>query len=171
MIMIGVSDALRSALNLLERFSACDLPVLIEGETGTGKELAARAVHYASSRRDMPFVPINCGAIPDSLIENELFGHKKGAFTDAKEEQRGLIALAERGTLFLDEMDGLSPKGQVLLLPPTFASLLQPMSIFSSWPTKARSERTCCSGSKSSMSCFRHCGIVSRTFVSCRNIS
>jgi DNA-binding NtrC family response regulator len=114
--MIGISHSLRSVTNLLERFSACDLPVLIEGETGTGKELAARALHYASSRRDMPFVPVNCGAIPDSLIENEVFGHKKGAFTDAKEDQRGVIALAEGGTLFLDEIDGLSPKGQVLLL-------------------------------------------------------
>jgi len=114
--MIGVSDSLRFATNLLERFSACDLPILIEGETGTGKELAARAVHYASSRKDMPFVPVNCGAIPDSLIENEIFGHRKGAFTDAKEDQPGLIALAEGGTLFLDEIDGLSSKGQILLL-------------------------------------------------------
>ena len=114
--LVGMSDALRSATTLLQKFSACDLPILIEGETGTGKELAARAVHYASSRRDMPFIPVNCGAIPDALLENELFGHKRGAFTDAKEDQRGLVSLADRGTLFLDEIDGLSAKGQVVLL-------------------------------------------------------
>jgi two-component system, NtrC family, response regulator GlrR len=114
--LVGMSQALSSATTLLERFSACDLPILIEGETGTGKELAARAVHYASTRRDMPFIPVNCGAIPDALLENELFGHKRGAFTDAKEEQRGLVSLADRGTLFLDEIDGLSTKGQVVLL-------------------------------------------------------
>jgi DNA-binding NtrC family response regulator len=90
--------------------------VLIEGETGTGKELVARAIHYASSRRDRPFVPVNCGALPDPLIENELFGHRRGAFTDARDDQMGLIALASGGTLFLDEIDSLTPKGQVALL-------------------------------------------------------
>ena len=96
--------------------AACDAPVLIEGETGTGKELAARAIHYQSARKDCPFIPVNCGAIPDSLIESELFGHRKGAFTDAKDNQPGLVTLAEGGTLFLDEVDALSPKGQVTLL-------------------------------------------------------
>jgi len=96
--------------------AACDAPVLIEGETGTGKELAARAIHYQSVRQNGPFIPVNCGAIPDSLIESELFGHRKGAFTDARENQPGLVTLAEGGTLFLDEVDALSPKGQVTLL-------------------------------------------------------
>ncbi|GLH74176.1 hypothetical protein GETHLI_26780 [Geothrix limicola] len=96
--------------------SACDAPVLIEGETGTGKELAARAIHYQSARQNGPFIPVNCGAIPDSLIESELFGHRKGAFTDAKENQPGLVTLAEGGSLFLDEVDALSTKGQVTLL-------------------------------------------------------
>jgi DNA-binding NtrC family response regulator len=96
--------------------AACDAPVLIEGETGTGKELAARSIHYQSARKDGPFIPVNCGAIPDSLIESELFGHRKGAFTDAKDNQPGLVTLAEGGTLFLDEVDALSPKGQVTLL-------------------------------------------------------
>ncbi|MBI1395870.1 MAG: AAA domain-containing protein [Betaproteobacteria bacterium] len=114
--MLGRSPAFRAADQLITRIASCDAPVLIEGETGTGKELAARAVHYRSARRDRPFVPVNCGAMPDALIENELFGHAKGAFTDAKNDQTGLVALAHGGTLFLDEVDALSPKGQVSLL-------------------------------------------------------
>jgi DNA-binding NtrC family response regulator len=93
-----------------------DAPVLIEGETGTGKELAARAIHYGGERRDRPFVPVNCGALPDSLIESELFGHRRGAFTDARHDQPGLVSLAHFGTLFLDEVDALTPKAQVTLL-------------------------------------------------------
>jgi DNA-binding NtrC family response regulator len=96
--------------------AACDAPVLIEGETGTGKELAARAIHYQSARKDRPFIPVNCGAIQDSLFESELFGHRKGAFTDAKDNQPGLVDLAEGGSLFLDEVEALSTKGQVTLL-------------------------------------------------------
>lgn len=114
--MIGHSPALRETLRLVTRMAACDAPVLIEGETGTGKELAARAIHYQSVRKDGPFIPVNCGAIPDALIESELFGHRKGAFTDAKDNQPGLVTLAEGGTLFLDEVDALSTKGQVTLL-------------------------------------------------------
>lgn len=114
--MIGQSAAFRETVRLVARMATCDAPVLIEGETGTGKELAARAIHYQSSRRDGPFIPVNCGAIPDSLIESELFGHRKGAFTDAKDHQPGLVTLAEGGTLFLDEVDALSSKGQVTLL-------------------------------------------------------
>lgn len=114
--MIGRSPNFLRALNSIRRIADCDAPVLIQGETGTGKELAARAVHYFSKRRDYPFIPVNCGALPDTLIENELFGHEKGAFTDAKESSPGLIAQAEGGTLFLDEIDTLSPKAQVALL-------------------------------------------------------
>src|SRR5664279_5381158 len=114
--MVGQSSAFRETVRLIARMAACDAPVLIEGETGTGKELAARAIHYQSARQDRPFIPVNCGAIPDSLIESELFGHRKGAFTDAKDNQPGLVTLAEGGTLFLDEIDALSPKGQVTLL-------------------------------------------------------
>ncbi len=115
-MMIGRSAAFVRAVRLLERFAASDAPVLIEGETGTGKELAARFVHYGGARRAGPFVPINCGAIPDALLENELFGHERGAFTDARGESRGCVALAHGGTLFLDEIDALTPKGQVALL-------------------------------------------------------
>ncbi len=114
--MLGQSAAFLSAREELRRYAACDVPVLIEGETGTGKELAAREIHYASSRCDCPFVPVNCGALPDNLIENELFGHERGAYTDAKSAQPGLIDHARGGTLFLDEVDALSAKAQVTLL-------------------------------------------------------
>jgi two-component system response regulator GlrR len=96
--------------------AATPAPVLIEGETGVGKELAARSVHYLSERRDRPFVPVNCGAIPDSLVESELFGHVRGAFTDARHARHGLVTQAHGGTLFLDEIDALSLKAQVALL-------------------------------------------------------
>src|SRR5438270_2077495 len=82
--MIGSAPAYMEALQQLGRFAVVDLPILIAGETGTGKELAARAIHYLSARADGPFIPINCGALPERLFENELFGHSKGAFTDAR---------------------------------------------------------------------------------------
>jgi DNA-binding NtrC family response regulator len=114
--MIGQSEAFRSVERLIDKMASYDAPVLIGGESGTGKELAARAIHYRGARRDRPFVPVNCGAIPDSLLESELFGHRRGAFTDAREDQPGLVALAHSGTLFLDEVDALTPKAQVTLL-------------------------------------------------------
>lgn len=114
--MIGQSVAFRAIEVLIQKMGAFDAPALIEGESGTGKELAARAIHYGGVRRGGPFVPINCGALPDSLIENELFGHRRGAFTDARDDQPGLVALASGGTLFLDEVDALTRKGQVTLL-------------------------------------------------------
>jgi DNA-binding NtrC family response regulator len=114
--MIGRSVAFRVVQALIDKMARFDAPVLIEGETGTGKELAARAIHYGGGRRDGPFVPVNCGAIPDSLIENELFGHRRGAFTDARSDHTGLVELARGGTLFLDEVDALTPKAQVTLL-------------------------------------------------------
>jgi DNA-binding NtrC family response regulator len=100
----------------MRKLLAVDASVLIQGETGTGKELAARAIHYLGSRRNAPFIPANCGAVPDSLVESEFFGHTRGAFTDAKESRVGLIEQAEGGTLFLDELEALSPRGQVALL-------------------------------------------------------
>lgn len=114
--LVGSSIEFNKVLNLIEIFQACDAPVLIEGETGTGKEVVARAIHYKSARQGYPFIPVNCGALPDSLVENELYGHAKGAYTDAKTEQSGFVGQAEGGTLFLDEIEALSPKAQVSLL-------------------------------------------------------
>jgi two-component system response regulator GlrR len=114
--LIGQSPVFLQVLALITRTASCDVTVLIEGETGTGKELAARAIHYLGGRRDFPFIPVNCGAIPDTLVENELFGHTRGAFTGAGDANPGLIAEAEGGTLFLDEVETLSPRAQVVLL-------------------------------------------------------
>jgi len=114
--LIGRSRAFRAVIDLLPRFAGCDAPVLLRGETGTGKELFARALHQIGHRRGRPFVPVNCGGLPDTLLESELFGHVRGAFTDARTDRPGLVALAQGGTLFLDEVDSLSPKGQVTLL-------------------------------------------------------
>jgi DNA-binding NtrC family response regulator len=114
--LVGESHVFVRALACVDRIARCDATVLIYGETGTGKDLAARAIHYLGRRHAFPFVPVNCGAVPDNLVENEFFGHVKGAFTDAKDAQPGLVANAEGGTLFLDEVECLSPKGQVVLL-------------------------------------------------------
>ncbi|WP_205747302.1 sigma-54-dependent Fis family transcriptional regulator [Desulfopila sp. IMCC35006] len=114
--MVGNSPEFQHMLKRLYKIIKCDAPVFIEGETGTGKELAARAIHYFGSRKDQPFIAANCGAIPDQLVENELFGHEKGAYTDATDTREGLISQAESGTLFLDEIETLSYKCQVVLL-------------------------------------------------------
>jgi len=112
----GSSPAFQRTLSLITKLARVNVPLLIEGETGTGKELAARAIHYQGDRRDGPFVPINCGAFPDTLVESELFGHVRGSFTDARNDRAGLVETARGGTLFLDEVDALSPKAQVTLL-------------------------------------------------------
>ncbi|WP_293637174.1 sigma-54 dependent transcriptional regulator [Polaromonas sp.] len=114
--LLGASPAFLATLSQLRRIATSEAPLLIEGETGSGKELVARAVHYRGTRRGRPFVPVNCGALPDHLVEAELFGHERGAFTDAKTARRGLVAQANGGTLFLDEVDALSAKAQVTLL-------------------------------------------------------
>ena len=114
--LVGRSPAFLEVLGLIRRFAVCDATVLVQGETGTGKELVARAIHYLGARRSFPFIPVNCGALPDTLVENELFGHARGAFTDARDARRGLIAEAQGGTLFLDEVEVLTPKVQVTLL-------------------------------------------------------
>jgi two-component system, NtrC family, response regulator GlrR len=115
--LIGESPAFLTLMRAVQRISRHATPaVLIHGETGTGKELIARSIHYLGARRDFPFVPVNCGALPDSLAENELFGHRPGAYTGASHESVGLLRLAHRGTLFLDEVDSLPVKTQVALL-------------------------------------------------------
>lgn len=114
--MVGESAKFNQVLKRIELFSNCDASVLIEGETGTGKEMVARAIHYQSSRKNYPFIAVNCGALPENLIENELFGHQKGAFTDASSHSKGLVGQANNGTLFLDELESLSSKLQVALL-------------------------------------------------------
>jgi DNA-binding NtrC family response regulator len=114
--IIGESPAFLAKIQCIPRFARCDATVLISGESGTGKEVFARATHYLSSRAGRPFVPINCGALPESLVESEIFGHKRGAFTGAASDQAGLVREAEGGTLFLDEIDCLPPQAQVKLL-------------------------------------------------------
>jgi transcriptional regulator with PAS, ATPase and Fis domain len=114
--IVGESPAFLEKVRCVPRFARCDATVLICGESGTGKEIFARAIHYLSSRAARPFVPVNCGALPENLVESEIFGHKRGAFTGAASDQRGLIREAEGGTLFLDEIDCLTSQGQVKLL-------------------------------------------------------
>ena len=114
--LVGKSAPFLRVLHMVQGIAHADVTVLIAGETGTGKELVARAIHYQSPRRGKPFIPVNCGALPDHLFENELFGHAKGAYTDASSPEKGLIAEAEAGTLFLDEVDTLSASAQVKLL-------------------------------------------------------
>jgi len=114
--LLGASPAFERMVAGIRMLARTDAPALIDGETGSGKELAARAVHYLGERASQPFVPVNCGAIPEALFESELFGHVRGAFTDARGPRTGLVTHAEGGTLFLDEIDTLPAKGQIVLL-------------------------------------------------------
>ena len=115
--LVGKSDQMREIYKLIGIMASNTMTVLIEGETGTGKDLVARAIHAGSERKDMPFVPVNCGAIPDELLESELFGYEEGAFTGAKAEGKpGRFELANGGTLFLDEVGNMTSALQVKLL-------------------------------------------------------
>jgi len=114
--MVSRSREMRKLFELLPIIAESDSSVLIEGESGTGKELIARALHNLSARKSGPFVSVNCGALPDSLLESELFGYVAGAFTDARKDKKGRFALAEKGTLFLDEIGNVSPAMQIKLL-------------------------------------------------------
>jgi len=114
--VIGKSRAMTSVFKLIERVADSDSTVLINGETGTGKGLVAKAIHQSSYRRERPFVSINCGAIPENLLESELFGHVKGAFTGATNAKTGKFELANGGTIFLDEIGDMSPDLQVKVL-------------------------------------------------------
>jgi DNA-binding NtrC family response regulator len=110
--LVGEDPAFLKVLAQVALFGAHEAPVLLTGETGTGKELCARAIHLMGKRRHGPFIPVDCGALPDHLFENEVFGHARGAFTDARSDQKGLVALADNGTLFMDEIDSLSSNAQ-----------------------------------------------------------
>jgi DNA-binding NtrC family response regulator len=114
--LIGRAPEFVKTIGRIPALARSGSPVLITGETGTGKELCARAVHHLGPRGRHPFVPVDCGALPDHLFENEVFGHAKGAFTDARSDQRGLVMMADGGTLFLDEVDALPPPAQAKLL-------------------------------------------------------
>jgi len=114
--IIGESEKMREVYKVIKTVSSSDYTILVTGESGTGKELVAKAIHSSSPRNKRPFVTINCGAIPENLLESELFGHEKGAFTDAHAQKRGKFELADGGTIFLDEIGELSLKLQVKLL-------------------------------------------------------
>jgi DNA-binding NtrC family response regulator len=113
--MIGKSKIMREIFGLIEKVAATDSTVIISGESGTGKEMAARAIHALSRRRDHPFVSINCAALPENLLESELFGHTRGSFTGAVSDKRGMFETAQAGTVFLDEVAEMSPWTQVKL--------------------------------------------------------
>jgi DNA-binding NtrC family response regulator len=114
--LIGISDGIRKVVERIERAASINANVLIHGESGTGKELVARAIHYGSDRASARFVPVNCTAIPDTLIESELFGHVRGAFTGAKESRAGFFQIADGGSIFLDEIGDASLNLQSKLL-------------------------------------------------------
>lgn len=114
--IVGQSPVLLVEMKKLPRIAACDAPVLIRGESGTGKEVFARAIHYLSKRSEKPFVAVNCGAIPEPLVESELFGYRRGAFTGAVKDRVGVIEEADGGTILLDEVDALPLSSQVKLL-------------------------------------------------------
>src|SRR5438128_1993181 len=111
--LVAQSESMREIFATVKRLSKFNTTVLISGESGTGKELLAKAIHNNSPRKGKPFIPINCGAIPENLMESELFGHKKGSFTDATRDKKGLFEEANHGTIFLDEIGELPLQLQV----------------------------------------------------------
>jgi PAS domain S-box-containing protein len=130
--IIGHSDKMREAICLAKKASATDVPVLITGETGTGKELIAHSIHNASNRIAMPFVVVNCAAIPNSLLESEFFGHEKGSFTGAIRKKIGKFELADKGTIFLDEIGELDLNLQAKLLRVLQDKIIEPVGSTSS---------------------------------------
>jgi DNA-binding NtrC family response regulator len=144
--VVGRSGSLLNILKQLRVIAGGDAAVVVQGETGTGKELIARAIHYGSGRGRGPFVPVNCGSLPDTLLEDELFGHERGAFTDARTCRPGLIQAANCGTLFLDEVDSLSPRAQAALLRVLQEMRFRPLGANSERPVDVRilAATNCC---------------------------
>jgi len=136
--MIGESPQMKKIVDLIKTVSDSDSTVLIRGESGTGKELVARALHYKSNRKNKPFIAVNCGAISENLIESELFGHKKGAFTGAISDKDGFMKAANGGTLFLDEISEMPPQLQVKLLRAIQEKEYTPVGTTISLPVNAR---------------------------------
>lgn len=136
--IVGRSPAMRQLFEMLPPVAESTSTVLIEGESGTGKELFARALHNLSFRKKQPFIAVNCAAIPDTLLESELFGYKKGAFTGAQQDKAGRFALADKGTLFLDEIGDISPALQVRLLRVLQERRLEPLGSTRSTPVDVR---------------------------------
>ena len=136
--IIGRSPAMMHLFDLLPQISASASTVLIEGPSGTGKELFARAIHNLSSRKRKRFVAVNCAALPDTLLESELFGHKAGAFTDARRDKPGRFSLADGGTIFLDEIGDISPAMQVRLLRVLQERVIEPLGGVQAIPVDVR---------------------------------
>ncbi len=136
--IVGSSPAIARTIEMVERIAASDASVLVTGESGTGKELVARALHRLSNRRDRPFVAINCGAMPAPLLESELFGHVRGAFTDAKQSRPGLFVQAEAGTIFLDEIGEMPLEMQAKLLRVLQERRVRPVGSDTDFPINAR---------------------------------
>ena len=136
--LIGKSPSMQKIYDLIERISDSPSNVLITGESGTGKELVAKAIHYSGARKEGPFVAVNCAAIPETLLESELFGYKKGAFTDAKTDKKGLIFGATEGTLFLDEITEMPLLLQAKLLRVIEERTVRPLGDTNAYPIDAR---------------------------------
>jgi PAS domain S-box-containing protein len=136
--IISKNHRMHQLFDILPDIAESSSTALLEGESGTGKELFARAIHHLSRRKKQPFIAVNCGALPDTLLESELFGYKAGAFTDAKKDKPGRFRLAERGTLFLDEIGDVSPALQVRLLRVLQEKTYEPLGAVESVPANVR---------------------------------
>ncbi len=137
-LLIGKSPSMQKVYDLIERISDTSANILISGKSGTGKELVAKAIHYNGSRKDGPFIAVNCAAIPETLLESELFGYKKGAFTDAKKDKRGVFFEANEGTLFLDEITEMPFTLQAKLLRVIEEREVRPLGDTNSYPIDVR---------------------------------
>jgi transcriptional regulator with PAS, ATPase and Fis domain len=136
--ILAESDAMRAVMHLIDRAASCDTPILVIGESGTGKELLARALHRKSRRAPGPFLAINCSAIPEALLESQLFGYRRGAFTDARSDQPGLFQAAEHGTIFLDEIGDMATALQGKLLRVLQEKEVHPLGAPAPVPTDVR---------------------------------